>query len=158
MSDDPKKRLLDEVSRLRDLASSTALGQFRNPDFMKPAFETIMPPPIPYIPGEAEQTIEAIGSEIERWKAETPDGKHLVVMLGTPDGGIMDVETFRFLGRFAYRASGYVNGERNMAVGHVATLAFRGFYEDDFKGTGHAGFQSFIRSQPAPALTESDNT
>lgn len=112
----------------------------------------------PYIPpSEAELVVEAIGEEVERWKAETPEGKHLVILLGTPDGGTMDVEGFQSFGRFSYRAIGYVSGELNMVVGHVATLAFRGFYEDNAKGSRHAGFKAFIQSQQTNAPQQPDN-
>jgi len=40
-------------------------------------------------------SISNLAQEIEVWKKDAPENKHLVVMLRTPNGDIMDVEQIR---------------------------------------------------------------
>lgn len=148
MDDEVLKEARQHIAELRRSITESA---FPKPDYSPAMMKPFVPP------GDAELAIKAIAKEIEEWKANTPDGKHLVVLLGTPDGGVMDVEYFQVGGRNVYRATGYLKGEPNMVVGHVATLAFRGFYEDNAKG-GRVGFKSFIEPQSESEPIQSSNT
>ncbi len=88
----------------------------------------------------SDKLIAAIAEEIEDWEAQVPEGKHLVIMLRTPDGRVMDVGLVRPSGWQGFSAEGYIQGMPCMIVGHIATLALFCSYEET-KGKSQVGFK-----------------
>jgi hypothetical protein len=108
-------------------------------------------------PSEAEQVIACFVSEVESWKKAVPENKHLVVVLAMPDGANLSVEYFDVVDNFVFRASGYVDGIQNFVVGHISTLMFRAYYEDNIPGAKGIGFKAVIQSHHKSGPKEQDS-
>ena len=106
-------------------------------------------------------SISDLAQEVELWKQNAPENKHLIVMLRTPNGELMDVEQVRPSGWQLFIAEGYINGMPCRVAGHIATLSLFCTY-DEVKGRNRVGFkvvtEPLNEPQPAPEQTTPDKT
>jgi hypothetical protein len=89
-------------------------------------------------------------ARIRRTQVENPDKGELAVMMRTPDGSIMDMESLWPEGFATFRAEGYVNGMPCFIVGHVSTLSLFCAFEER-KGRARVGFRTDTIPANAPA-------
>lgn len=97
----------------------------------------------------AERLIGFIAEDIEEWKRNAPEGKHMVIHLRTPHGEIMDVGFLKATGAQGFIAKGHVNGLQSMVTGHISTLLLFCTYEET-KGTKSVGFKIVTDASNAP--------
>jgi hypothetical protein len=95
------------------------------------------------------QSISKLAEEVEVWKQETPENKHLVLNMRTPDGRIMDVGAIRPSGWQMFIAEGYIDEMPCKIVGHIATLLVFCSYEET-KGKSRVGFTIKIERTTEP--------
>jgi hypothetical protein len=88
----------------------------------------------------AEYQIGAMAEEIEKWKKDAPEGKHMVVSMRVPDGRSMLVAQVRPLAHGTYVATGFIDELPCMVTGHISTLVLFCAYEEKRGRSQAAGF------------------
>jgi hypothetical protein len=109
----------------------------------------------------AEAVIGDLLSRLRKEQEAHPEKGALAVLMRTPDGRIMDVESLWPEGFFTFRAEGYVSGMPCFIIGHISTLSLFCAFEGQ-KGKPRVGFRtdtqptqaSTIEPRPEPEQTE----